>query len=106
MFPFEYAAARGTHGSCASPTITMSSTASSDTLINEEGIIGDGQRDSITFEMLELPRDAFEEFLELCERNQRRHEKLWTGSARLIRSGSSAGAAGSLRKRSNSLRFW
>jgi len=111
LFPFEYGAVRGNHGaSSQQQTITLSRPASSITLINEnEGrFLDDGHRESITFEMLELPRDAFKAYLELCERNQRMHEKLWAGSTigKMSRVGAGPNATGPFRRRSSTLRFW
>jgi len=59
------------------PTITSNS---SDTLIDYEE---DPSTASIKLEMLELPAEAFNEFVELCSRNQKRHEKLWVAGTGL-----------------------
>ena len=68
IFPFEY-----TPSASTSPqSITLTSSASSETLI-EEGI----SPESITVEMLELPSGAFAEFQQLCSRNQEQCDKLW-----------------------------
>ena len=70
IFPFEYTPA--TSASPSSP-IALPSSASSETLIEEEL----HAPESITVEMLELPSKAFAEFQQLCSRNQEQCDKLW-----------------------------
>jgi len=108
VFPFQSASPNPS----APPTITYNR--SCDTLINEDddGIMEQAvPPPSFTFEMLELPQDAFAEFLQLCLRNQKRHEQLWAGSGVAGRGcgagvGAAANAAGSFKTRSKTLRFW
>lgn len=69
IFPFEYIPS----ASVAPPSITLTSSASSETLI-EEAL---HSPESITVEMLELPSNAFTEFQHLCSRNQEQCDKLW-----------------------------
>jgi len=69
IFPFEY-----TFAASATPQqITLTSSASSETLIEEDILAPE----SITVEMLELPSKAFAEFQQLCSRNQEQCDKLW-----------------------------
>jgi hypothetical protein len=69
IFPFEYTPAASTRPQ----SITLTSSASSETLIEE----GTQTPESITVEMLELPSVAFTEFQNLCSRNQEQCDKLW-----------------------------
>jgi len=69
IFPFEYTPAT----SASPPSIVLPSSASSETLIEEEL----QTPESITVEMLELPSKAFVEFQQLCSRNQEQCDKLW-----------------------------
>jgi len=68
-FPFGYTPSVST----TPQSITLTSSASSETLIEE----GTQTPESITVEMLELPSDAFAEFQQLCSRNQKQCDKLW-----------------------------
>ena len=69
IFPFGYTPSV----SAAPQSISLTSSASSETLI-EEAI---QTAESITVEMLELPSGAFTEFQQLCSRNQEQCDKLW-----------------------------
>lgn len=69
IFPFEYTPS----ASATQQSIALQSSASSETLIEEE-IQPSG---SFTVEMLELPPGAFAEFQQLCSRNQEQCDKLW-----------------------------
>jgi len=65
IFPFGY-----TPSSATPQPITLTSSASSETLIEEH-------IQTLTVEMLELPPNAFAEFQQLCFRNQEQCDKLW-----------------------------
>jgi hypothetical protein len=69
IFPFGYTPSAST----TPQSITLTSSASSETLIEED--IQTPQ--SITVEMLELPSNAFADFQQLCSRNQEQCDKLW-----------------------------
>lgn len=84
-FPFQYS----TPNQNQLPNVTSST--SCDTLINSD----DEHESSVTFDMLELPREAFNEFLELCETAQKKNEKLWV-----------AGAGETRKSKSKPLKFW
>jgi len=84
IFPFQSSSTN--HNS--QPTITMNS--SCDTLINSDE---DFAHSALTYEMLELPSSSLSQFLDLCERNQKRHEELWV-------------AGTELKAKNKTLRFW
>jgi len=70
IFPFEYTPSPA---SATQQSITLTSSASSETLIEEDS----QSPESIMVEMLELPSGAFAEFQQLCSRNQEQCDKLW-----------------------------
>ena len=70
VFPFEYTPS----ASATQQSIALPSSASSETLIEEEI----RPSESFMVEMLELPPGAFAEFQQLCSRNQEQCDKLWT----------------------------